>query len=226
MKITTDVNYAGMRPAASVSSRIQVPSAVNTNIQNNQLTNDMTARLQRDRAMMDALTIAQSSRALVQKAMDISARMRTIAFQAMTTGSVNMQELGNEIASIQGTMQTYGEIVSVPVSDSGNRNVPPPEFMDQVKNMKSAAEQLASGGNVNPDSFTRISSSLSAIAAQSDIKINNMAAYLGSSGKNLSAVHNGGTASEAAELIVTNPEMSLTVQGNINPEVVKSLTAV
>jgi len=33
-------------------------------------------------------------------------------------------------------------------------------------------------------------------------------------------------ASRAAELLVTNPEMSLTVQGNINPEVVKVLTAV
>ncbi|HPS56564.1 MAG TPA: hypothetical protein PK514_00530 [Spirochaetota bacterium] len=225
MKITTDVNYVGMRPAGSVSSRIQVPSTVNTAAQNNQLANEMTVRLQRDRAMMDALTIAQSSRALVQKAMDISARMRTIAFQAMTTGSVNVQDLGNEIASIQGTLQTYGEIVSIPVSDSGNRGVVIAEFMNQVNNMSTGAEQLASGGKVDPEFFTKINSSLSAIASESDIKINNMAAYLGSSGKNLAAVKSGYTAA-VSEMIVTNPELSLTVQGNINPEVVKSLTAV
>lgn len=225
MKITTDVNYAGMRPAGSVSTRTQVIPAVNTTAQNNQLTNDITARLQRDRAMMDALTIAQSSRALIQKAMDISARMRTIAYQAMTTGSVNVQELGNEISSIQGTMQTYGEIVSVPVSDSGTRNVLPPEFENQVKRMNTGAEQLASGGRVDPEIFTQVRSNLSSIARDADNKIRDMAAQLGVSGKSMSAEMKGDTAA-AVEMIVTNPEMSLTVQGNINPEVVKSLTAV
>lgn len=225
MKITTDVNYAGMRPAGSVSTRTQVIPAVNTTAQNNQLTNDMTARLQRDRAMMDALTIAQSSRALIQKAMDISARMRTIAYQAMTTGSVNVQELGNEISSIQGTMQTYGEIVSVPVSDSGTRNVLPPEFENQVKRLNTGSEQLASGGRVDPEFFTQVRGNLASIASDTDNKIRDMAAQLGVSVKSMSAELSGGTAA-AAEMIVTNPEMSLTVQGNINPEVVKSLTAV
>ena len=226
MKITTDVNYAGMRPAGGVSSRVQVPVSSSTTVLNNQLTDVITAKLQRDRAMIDALTIAQSSRALIQKAMDISSRMRTIAFQAMTTGSVNIQELGTEIAGIQGTMQSYGEIVSVPVSNSAGRAVPQTDFSKQLNNMAAAAEQLASGVSIDPEAFTEINSSLSSIAAGQDKQIADIAATMGLPGKNTAALNNNMTASRAVDMIVTNPEMSLTVQGNINPEVVKSLTAV
>lgn len=226
MKITTDVNYAGMRPAGSVSSRVQVPSTANTTALNNQLTDAISAKLQHDKAMVDALTIAQSSRALVQKAMDISARMMTIAFQAMTTGSVNTQQLGTEIAGIQGTMQTYGEIVSVPISNSAGREVLPPEFAKQVNNMGTAAEHLASGGKVDPEIFAKINSSLTTIAADTEKKTADIAAALGLSGNNTAALKSSIPASRAADMIVTNPEMSLTVQGNINPEIVKSLTAV
>ena len=226
MKITTDVNYAGMRPAGGVSSRVQVSSTVNTPVQNSQLTGEITAKLQRDRAMIDALTIAQSSRALIQKAMDISARMRTIAFQAMTTGSVNVQELGTEIAGIQGTMQTYGEIVSVPVSNTAGRSAAPDEFVKQLKTMDTAAGQLAEGTKVDPESFSEISRSLTVISSGTDKRIADISSTLGLSEKTTTVIDNVIPVSRAANMIVTNPEMSLTVQGNINPEVVKSLTAV
>ena len=226
MKITTDVNYAGIRPAGGISSRSQVPVSSNTTVLNNQLTDVITAKLQRDRAMVDALTIAQSSRALIQKAMDISARMRSIAFQAMTTGSVNIQELGTEIAGIQGTMQTYGEIISIPVSNSAGRSIPSADFAKQLDNMSFAAEQLTSGGRIDPETFTAINSRLTAIASDSDKQVADITAALGLSGKNSTALNNVMPVSRAADMIVTNPEMSLTVQGNINPEVVKSLTAV
>ncbi|HQO39457.1 MAG TPA: hypothetical protein PK986_03205 [Spirochaetota bacterium] len=226
MKITTDVNYAGMRPAGSVSSRVQVPVTSGTTNLNNQQTGEITAKLQRDRAMIDALTIAQSSRALIQKAMDISARMRTIAYQAMTTGNVNMQELGTEIAGIQGTMQTYGEIISVPVSNSPGRGALPDNFTRQLADMGVAADQLVAGNRVDPETFSQISSTLSAFSADNNKKISEIASGMGLSEKHKAAMNNEVDASRAAELLVTNPEMSLTVQGNINPEVVKVLTAV
>jgi len=176
--------------------------------------------------MIDALTIAQSSRALIQKAMDISARMRTIAYQAMTTGNVNMQELGMEIAGIQGTMQTYGEIISVPVSNSPGRGALPDNFTRQLADMGVAADQLVAGNRVDPETFSQISSTLSAFSADNNKKISEIASGMGLSEKHKAAMNNEVDASRAAELLVTNPEMSLTVQGNINPEVVKVLTAV
>ena len=225
MKITTDVN-AGMRPTGSVSSRTQVQPTESTANRNSQLTTDISAKLQRDKAMIDALTIAQSSRTLVQKAMDVSARMRTIAYQAMTTGSVDTQELGNEIAGIQGTMQTYGEIVSIPVSNTAGKTVLPPEFSNEMTKMRTAAQQIASGEKADPELFTQSGSRLSAIAAKADKKISDMAASLGSSAKNLYALNSKNPVSGTADMIVNNPEMSLTVQGNINPETVKVLTTV
>jgi hypothetical protein len=226
MKITADVNYAGMPLAGSAFSRVQVPVTSGTANLNNQHTGEITAKLQRDRAMIDALTIAQSSRALIQKAMDISARMRTIAYQAMTTGSVDMQELGTEIAGIQGTMQAYGEIVSVPVNNSPGRGDLPDNFTQQLADMGAAAEKLAAGNRVDPETFSQINNNLSAFSADNNKKISEIASGMGLSEKHKAAINNEVDASRTAELLVTNPEMSLTVQGNINPEAVKALTMI
>ena len=68
--------------------------------------------------MIDALAIAQSSRDLVQKALNISSRLMSLASEAMITGRVNMDELAGQMSSINGSMGNYGERVSVPVENS------------------------------------------------------------------------------------------------------------
>ena len=75
MKITTDVNFAGSRPAGSVLTRASA-GGNKTAESDRRFTAEFTAKLQRDRAMADALVIAQSSRQIVQKAIDASSRMR------------------------------------------------------------------------------------------------------------------------------------------------------
>jgi hypothetical protein len=92
--------------------------------------------------------------------------------------------------------------------------------------MGAAAEKLAAGNRVDPETFSQINNNLSAFSADNNKKISEIASGMGLSEKHKAAINNEVDASRTAELLVTNPEMSLTVQGNINPEAVKALTMI
>lgn len=222
MRITTDVNYAGTRPAGNVSSRVFPATASSEQI--NQLNNDVTARIQRDRAMIDALTIAQSSRVLVQKAMDISARLRAIAYQAMTTGSVRTEEISSEIAGIQETMQTYGEIISVPVSGNRGGEGVPAQIYDRMADVASGAGKLATGEKVDPAIFAGAEKAMSGVLGEIDAGTAAIISTLGHKAKN-AADAGGDAVKDTVMMIRKNPELSLTAQANINPEAVKTVIA-
>ncbi len=227
MKITPDVNYVGMRPAGNVSSRMPVSTHVNnTAAINNKLASDISSRLQQDRATIDALTIAQTSMVIIQKAIDISARLKAIAFQAMTTGNVNVRELGNELAEIQGTMQTYGEVVTVPVNGStfSKQNTLNSDIPAEMTKMVSAAETMSSGTMVDPEVFSGIGNTLTGIALRAGKNISDMASQLGA--VNYKAVSSTGSipVSDMPSQIVEDAGEAIIAQGNISPDVVRALT--
>lgn len=221
MRITTDVNYAGMRTAGNVSTRI-LP-ATGSISQINQLNNDVTAKLQRDRAMIDALTIAQSSRVLVQKAMDISARLMAIANQAMTTGSVNTEQLSTEMAGIQGTMQTYGEIVQVPVSGSRGGGDVYEQIHDRMTDVASGAGRLAAGENVDPGFFSSAGKAMTGLVRGITTDSDMISSSLGVRIKDVATPGGNSSVTDVAGMIRNNPELSLTAQANINSETVRNV---
>jgi len=224
MKITTDVNHAGIRPAGNVSSRVSTTHTGRGNSVSAQLYNDAMAKIQRDKAMMDALIIAQSSRVLVQKAMDISARLRSIASQAMTTGMVNREALSTEMADIQGTMQSHGEIVTIPVSGGGKNSSD--DFHNELQELSSTAERLNSGEKINPEVFDAAHKRMEAIKHPLDRQIVHAETSLKIKSGNEIKISRDEQTREIAAAMRNNPLMSLTAQAGINPETVKALTAV
>ncbi len=218
MKITTDVNFAGSRPAGSVMTRASA-GGNKTAESDRRFTAEFAAKLQRDRAMADALVIAQSSRQIVQKAIDASSRMRAIAFEAMTTGRVDIEQLNVEIAGIQGTFAGQGETVSVPVDRSSPAAIRTGENLAAgIQKLTTYAGDLKEGKRVDPELFAAVEADLRSAADEIDSRIFSISSQF--TGVRFS---NGSTDyvrlnSSTAGLIIGNPSISMNVQGNISTE--------
>ena len=225
MKITTDVNPAAVRGGGNVLPRSSADIR-SINVSDAKLAQDFTAKMQRDKSMIDALAIAQSSRDLVQKALNVSSRLMSLASEAMVTGQVNIGELAGQVSSLNGSMGNYGERVSVPVE----RNSIPVDDV-QVK-MRESFEQLnykaaemMSGRVVDRKEFEPIQTNLKSAASGIDARINTLSAELGvPKGIETSNVDYSRLNRNTTGLVVNNPAAALRVQGNISYDMAGKLT--
>lgn len=225
MKITTDVNPAavkgggGILPHASAETR-------NINASDAKLSQDIIAKLQRDKAMIDALAIAQSSRDLVQKAINVSTRMMSLASEAMVSGHVDTAELAGQMSSLNGSMGNFGERVAIPVE---NGRMPAGQEQQKIREnfqrLNSRAEEMMSGKPVDKKVFEPIQSDLKSIASGIDAGIKTLSSELG--------IPKGAVTfnsdypklnSSTAGIVVHNPDKALRVQGNINYDMAAKLT--
>jgi len=225
MKITPDVNSAGLRPPGNVVSRSSIDSR-SINPSDAKVAQDVIVKMQREKSLIDALAIAQSSRELVQKALNISSRLMSLASEAMVTGRVNMDELSSQMSSINGSMGSYGERVSVAVEGA-----PVPVDNVQVKldesfaRLKEKSTEMASGKPVAVKEFEPITTELKSAASGIDVKISKYSAELGSIKKIESFNFNYlGLGSNTADLVIKNPAAALEAQGNISYEMAGKLT--
>jgi len=225
MKITPDVNSAGLRPPGNVVSRSSIDSR-SINPSDAKVAQDVIVKMQREKSLIDALAIAQSSRELVQKALNISSRLMSLASEAMVTGRVNMDELSSQMSSINGSMGSYGERVSVAVEGA-----PVPVDNVQVKldesfaRLKEKGAGIASGKPVAVKEFEPITTDLKSAASEIDVKINTYSAELGSV-KIIETFNFNypGLGRNTADLVIKNPAVALEAQGNISYEMAGKLT--
>jgi hypothetical protein len=225
MKITTDVNSAGFRPTGNVLPRSSTDSR-SINVSDAKIAQDVIVKMQREKSLVDALAIAQSSRELVQKALNISSRLMSLASEAMVTGRVNMDELSSQMSSINGSIGSYGERVSVAVEGT-----PVPVDNVQVKldesfaRIREKAVDMQSGKPVEKKEFEPVTVNLKEIASELDVRINRYAAELGSVRKieDINFSYPGLNKNTAA-MVAGNPGTALEAQGNISTEMAGKLT--
>ena len=225
MKITGDVNSANMRLSDINADKNTASSAKGkSRTSDPKIQNNISKGLQRERAQIDALIIAQVSRDIIQRAMTISARLQSVASAAFTTGKVDTLEVRNQVSFIENDITDYGGTISSPVS------VPLPEQADrgaaleEFSRLKNSGHDLMSGQMVNPQVFADITENLS---GEYDSLGKSIDAYY--SGFRTSIT--GGSGIEAAESagrnlslsIVDNPSQALYAQGNLNQEVAGNL---
>ena len=223
MKITTDVNFAGSRPAGSVMTRTSAGGR--TAESDRRFAVEFSAKLQRDRAMADALAIAQSSRQIVQKAIEASSRLRAIAFEAMTTGRVDMEQLNVEISGIQGVFAGQGETVSVPVDRSSPAAIRTGETLSAgIQKLNSYAGDLKEGRKVDPELFASVTSELKPAADEIDARITSIVSQFSGVRISNSSTDYVQLNSSTAGLIAGNPSISMNAQGNISTELAGILT--
>ena len=224
MKITTDVNSAGLRPPGNVLPRSNAQTRVNPS--DAKVAQDVMVKMQREKSLVDALAIAQSSRELVQKALNISSRLMSLAAEAMITGRVNMDEVSSQMSSINGAMGSYGERVAVPVEGT-----PVPVNDVQVKldesfaRLKEKAGDMATGKPVEKKDFEPVALNLKGVASELDIKIKNYSSELGSIKKFENPDYNyPGLNRKTADFIINNSAGALMAQGNISSDMAGKLT--
>lgn len=224
MKITTDVNSSGLMPAGNVLPRSSTDNR--TNISDAKLAQDVITKLQRDKSVIDALAIAQSSRELVQKALNVSSRLMSLASEAMVTGHVNVEEVSTQVSVISGSMGSYGESFNVPV-----QGTPVPADNVQKKldesfvKIKEKAAQLISGAPVAQKDFEPVAADLQKIGSELDVQIKKYSAELGNTKKIEDFNFNYQNLNRnTAGLVVSNPAEALGTQGNISYEAAGRLT--
>lgn len=219
MKITTDVNFAGSRPAGDVSARISARRGSGKAESDRAFAENFSSKLQRDRAMADALAIAQSSRQIIQKAIDASFRLRSIAFEAMTTGKVDMNQLAVEISGIQGDFAGYGESISVPVVQGSPAAIRTGEILgDSIQKLGSYVGDLQSGRKVGPEVFSSVADELGSAALEVDSRIAAYASQFAGARLNSGSADYVKLNSSTAGLIAGNPSAGMSAQGNLNSE--------
>ena len=219
MKIMPEINYTGMRTNVNVLPKI---SLNNENL-NTKVSQETIPRMQRERAFIDALTIAQSSRDLIQKALNISAQLMGLVSDAMATGRINKDQLSNQIQSINSVIGNYGEIVSAPISGNSEpiryEQIMINENFTQLRDM---ANDIQAERPVAPKNFEPVVTNLNIIASEFDVKINNYLKDLGSTNKNNNNFQE--LSRNTSTIILNNPMYALETQGNINYEITRKLT--
>jgi cytochrome c-type biogenesis protein CcmH/NrfF len=219
MKITPEANYISIRTNENVLPRVS-PSNANLNARASQ---DTVSRMQRERAFIDALTIAQSSRDIIQKALTISSQLMGLVSDAMATGRINQDQLSSHIQSINSIIGNYGEIVSTPITNDvqpqvRNEQVRVNENFTQLRDM---AVGIQSGRLPGPKDFEPVTKNLNAISSELDVKINNYLRDLGSTSRNNNFQE---LSRSTGAIILNNPVYALVAQGNINNEIAGKLT--
>jgi hypothetical protein len=225
MKITTDVGSAGLRPPGNVLPRTSANNR-SMDVSDAKIAQDVIVKMQREKSLIDALAIAQSSRELVQKALNVSSRLLSLASEAMITGRVNMDEVSNQMSTISSSMAGYGESVAVPVEGT-------PVPVDDVRvkldesfvRLKERGAQMLNGSRVAGEDFVPITADLNEIASKIDVKVNKYTAELG----NVKRIEDynfnySGLNRSTADMIAGNSAGALEAQGNINYEMAAKLT--
>jgi hypothetical protein len=156
MRITADMNSVipgGINVNQSVrvlnrnAKRRSAPVPTSQNIQNS-----LVSRLQRERTLGDALSIAQMSHSVIQKAMNVTSRLRSLASQAFSGSSVNADDLNQVLSQIDNLIGEYGESVSIPAVTGGEGAGSRMEaVLENLKSTREIAGSMDRGNNYNSE---------------------------------------------------------------------------
>jgi hypothetical protein len=177
-----------------------------------------TRMINTERSVGEALSIAQMSQNLIQRAMAISLRLQNLAAEAMFSGTINTREVNEAVADIRLVFANFGEHFTVPpqlAGRSSNNSPRIPEIASEMRTMQDVAINMKSGNIEHAGRIDAIYKSLGdksrlVRALQDDIvaSMNVNPAEHGLSSREL--------ASRVKSAIEKNPAHAMRAQGNIN----------
>jgi len=232
MIIKTDIKNLSLGNASFIRKTTDVP--LYRDIQENPRlsTKSISDRLSVERSLGDALSIAQMSQNVIQKALSISSRLKGIAAAAMATGSVNTQALNETLNDIRSTMDFYGEKVPSPMQSgaapSSAKIIEIPDMREALSSVRDLAGTLEKGIYNQSDRIEALSRNLNDLLTQYRITENRITDLM----RETAAGFTPATPTRSGELlgkitaaITSNPDYALSVQGNINHNVAERLMA-
>jgi len=224
MKIRTDVNDILSQRAYVPSSRSQsAPVIRNTAPQQVDLrqSRGLTERLNNERSLNDALNIAIMSQSIIQKAMLVTSRLRSIAAEAMNGGRVNAGEVQTALADIQAAMQLHGERITPPPQMSSIHTdiAKIPAVSGDAEAVADIAQGMQKGNIPDPETFHGLLERLNARSGEMNTAIQALQSSISSNASRypyLGSFNPLRAVPETSASIVSNPQTALSVQGNIS----------
>lgn len=227
MKIRTDVpdlqsavtktNIVNNIPLQQRSGANNVSETV---LKNQKFSQSLQSSLNMEKALNDALTIAQASQNVIQKAINLSAKLRSIAADAINSGKVDSIELNEALSSIKSDMKSYGEVVNAPVMNSTSaKEIQPPDIKNEITYLKSHIDTINSNKNRNSSGLDEV---IKTLQIKSDLGRAAIQSIHGKLNGIYSDIQNrNGTDPQSAvtalkKSITSEPQISIYAQGNIN----------
>ncbi len=224
MKVTMDgVNLPVANSRGNQINRESLPQgrkAVKTDNLTLNNPNSINLKTTNEKSLGDALSIAQMSQNIIQKAIIASLRLKSIASKAMNTGKVDSQELTDAISQIQSSITEYGEKIAIPVQTLSKEN----QFSDaqnEFQSLKKTALEFNDNISRNPLAIDQVSNQLTeknSVIERGIVDIKNSMIEIS---KEYPAIQNNINKlnSDTIEMITGNSGKALVSQGNINPQV-------
>ncbi len=94
------------------------------------------------RKNVEAMVLAQISKSVIDKAIAISSRLRSMAGQALATGVIDNEEVQTELSRMQGTISQYGEKIFTPAPDVGEVKE---QFIENAQRVQEIGENILVG---------------------------------------------------------------------------------
>jgi len=230
MKVTPDVtsNQARRVSADGPHNVKGAKNAVNSpqnRAANLELQQGISNRLSMDRSLADALSIAQVSASLVQKAIVVSSRLRNIAAEALASGRIDTAALEETVSQIPADLERFSDVmpghprVNMDAGTARTVNV-----SDILAETAGVAENIRQGNIPGEEIFNRLDDNL--VARQRDLGevaagLENRIGARGPVFKDVTPNLTGST----VETIIGKPGDALAAQGNVIAENAAALTA-
>jgi hypothetical protein len=219
MKITTDLSQVlSTRPQAQIPRSPQIASARQQEQMQVRIDQSITDRLTMERSLNDAMSITQMSHTLLQKAMVVSSRLRSVAEQTIVSGRTDSGELQTAMAEIQGAMQQYGERIAAPAVQA----------QEGVQRVIAAAGAYQAGTAPGTQELNAIDRQLSGGLAETGRTVEQLQERLQALARSLpepEGFNPGSAGPETARMITENGTLALNVQGHISREATARLIA-
>lgn len=235
MKIRTD---ASDFPASVVKSSVHNSGTAvhrspeqkiaETNIQNQKFSQAVASSLNMEKALNDALTIAHASQNVIQKAINISVRLRSIAADAITTGKIDTAALNEAMSSIKSDMKTYGEVINTPVMNSGSGRPlhSPVDLKNELNYIRNFSENYKTYADKNSNGINDI---IKTLQGKSDLNkssidsINGRLKNVYSDIQNRNVTEPESLSASLKESIPKNPQAAIAAQGNVSRDSIEKI---
>ena len=222
MIIKTDVRNISFSKAPVTRNTVDISTTAKNRQPDSIPLKDINSRLRIERSLGDALSIAQMSQNVIQRAMAVSLRLKNIASTAIASGNVNTQALNEALSDIRSTLSNFGEQVPNPVqlyTIPSAKIVEMPDIRSEMKSIRDITNNLENGNYAQASRIESVYGALNDKLKAFRVTEDNINALM----KDMTAgyipndrARSGELTSHLKAVIVANPEYALAAQGNIN----------
>ncbi|MGL4370663.1 MAG: hypothetical protein ACRCUT_13475 [Spirochaetota bacterium] len=162
------------------------------------------------RDLSNAMMILQTANAIIQQALTVSGKLRTMAQSTMATGQTDMQEISRSLAEINSSLQ--GQTVNAPVIKEMPKDAENVRIDKEIASM----EKMADTGKADKEQADAVYESLVKKQGEVRERIDTAAEQMGAKGYSYEAAP--ARSADLSREIVNNFSGALSAQGNIRSE--------